>query len=1255
MRQSVKEQFSTAFGTVKTGLGVTAANLWEGVVDAAKPPGLRKNIALTGLTHTAKGLLKAGLLDPLGNIPQVLAAHDANEDLVKAGLPAVFPPKTTPLQNALSVIPFMQPVIQIVAAKHAEFTKAAGPKEQGVGSAMFRGPAAVLAGGQELVKSLLEVPLTGQIPDINAPGGYRQATPEETWEAMGNIVALKKGIGKLVPKLPLSLVPSTKEIMEGGRTIVGAAKAFRDHPTIGETAAAEELARNKVERAGLKVGAVEPIGNAPQAGGTTLSAEVSDRLGKNAGGEFPQMGDADALVGALDEGFQSYFSQKAVLDNDTFAAVKSQVLADPIKRKVLRSLVEKGDNINTATARIMADPALTRLVFPEILRNNTHHTDAELQEAFGAAAENTGHLAGTELAELSAIERAFQDRTLIASNSPDFNTRIAGQQQLADIRAIYEAKRNFAESSGTTVKDAWQALVKGGQGATRIINAYMLSGYNTASNIFKGQGVTGMLNLFDDLNTGLLSTIRNTVVEGRPEFRKSFVDLTSDLFSLANAVLHPTQVKAKEYLLNAPSVYNKVNTDLMAETHTRLGFFAGNVAAGGRDIRKAGIQAWLAQPAGSSLDVKAQAAYNAAGPRAGEVWKALREGGAFDPKDKLQFAEDVMMVPADLATIPLRLQESWYRVMFFGGRNRANLSKIGVTPEEGIRLMKEAGTVDAAGNPVRRAAITKEGYVWDDPKVGERIARVPEGVRQSNIDALDHSLRSTWAQTPDGGLLGMMLKSQTAFNRLSPVQTGEFLTRFPRAMANSVMWLADHDPTQLVSLFKPEYRDAFLGIGKHMDPVWEAEGRLSVAQTALEKLLKDPKPNKTSVRVAQGKVRQLETEYKNTQDLALLESARVQRQVGKALTGLFGVMGGLYLAEGGQVGSVKMGSKPWMVTTGETYDDVNGHPVYVENDLSSREPQLAAFLTLGALVKEGLGGANYNLSAGELARIFANTRIEDAQVFHLMDAWRGATKPDGGAGEVWEVIKDAGASDIATFGNILRNPLTESWKMGKEVMNLVETGSTPRGVAPSLAGKDFFDPLKAKVNPGGMLTHYDKFTGEVVGTPTALERNVFTETRVTPFESLMLRTPGYAPNMTTAPMVAPMAQELVNKYTGLILEGKNLPDMGSPILIDGKTLQQQAGELVNSQNPYKSNFFLQVMLPVIQNAAFKLAMAEDARNAGTSVPPSFKAELAKGKEDYGLPELRRLWQEAISKAYLVEKALPGFQAPDSTPQGTPVR
>lgn len=150
---------------------------------------------------------------------------------------------------------------------------------------------------------------------------------------------------------------------------------------------------------------------------------------------------------------------------------------------------------------------------------------------------------------------------------------------------------------------------------------------------------------------------------------------------------------------------------------------------------------------------------------------------------------------ADLVNIPNRLQETFFRRLSFQSRLMSNMERLGV---------------DGFGETLE--------ILRSPDNVRPELTTIPKGSPKGTLsplemafgDALEHSLKQTYAYTPNGGLAGGILD----FYKKMPLSTA-ILPTFPRFLFNQWRWQLEHSPTIWFNMFESKFRQALVSGAEH--------------------------------------------------------------------------------------------------------------------------------------------------------------------------------------------------------------------------------------------------------------------------------------------------------------------------------------------------------------------------------------------------------------------------------------------------------
>jgi hypothetical protein len=276
---------------------------------------------------------------------------------------------------------------------------------------------------------------------------------------------------------------------------------------------------------------------------------------------------------------------------------------------------------------------------------------------------------------------------------------------------------------------------------------------------------------------------------------------------------------------------------------------------------------------------------------------------------------EAAQILTDITTFPLHLQEMGFRRFIYKTRLETNL--------------RELGFKDIVGENGKIIKTSLEQYneALQQPKV-------PVFLKEASADALVHTLKQTFAYTPEGGLGGAVLKLYNQYPILTAIGPS-----FPRFMINKFIWLMERSPTNFFKIFNKDF-----------------QARLAT-----------------------------------TVEDGGLASKFAARELAKATSGTMMFAAAMAMEENPE----KQGPKYYLIPTGED-EMVNGVKRKVFRDFRPYDPfiTIKALAHIGRLTAEG---KEPNLTADEWTDLAAGVRrAQDLLIFNFMDELRASAQNENG-------------------------------------------------------------------------------------------------------------------------------------------------------------------------------------------------------------------------------------------------------------------
>lgn len=917
--------------------------------------------------------------------------------------------------------------------------------------------------------------------------------------------------------------------------------------------------------------------------------------------------DYDSAREALPDVFKAQLSAEGILPLDVFKEASNSVIQEPLARRATLDYMRQGDPIQLAMAKVLQGPMGADMV-RDLMDARGANID-DIQKAFTGAYEETSSAAGGVLGHQGNAVQHWLDQL---DYTAEHGTSEEAASALLERKDLVEALGKKVDNTTTTLKNLRQAneIASG-----RLANGQALGGWSKVANIWSRAERLRIASMISPIRTashiaasqfGLLGTdfmdaaftaLTNGFAKPRPGMADgpamSSTAASGDLIGLTQGVLNTLPSKLWDVLPGAPDVLKKLGLNeagastvdtLLASVPTikrQLGeglLFDTNEHMFGRSmmlLQKAsqeagGMKGLLSEPSGY---------INKIGGTLENIAK-IEDISAKRPGLALYNITNGLL---DFKLYPNRWQEAFFRKLAFDARYRGNLANIGMSYDDALTELNRKAITETVDYSKGQDASGLKQY---------DVVPIRPELREALADAMVHSLRQTYAYTPEGGLFGSALAASRKLSQtVVPTSVIPGIT-FPRAMVNNLMWQIHHSPVNLAELFSSDFRDTLSGLKDQMDPT---------------------------------------------------ASRNASRKIGEAMTGLMIWNAALHMSNGGSLGytgadgksiDIKNGPKPWLWQMGNEKDE-KGNPKYL--DISSLQP----FNNIWTMADHIMGWANgrgSTVTPMEAAGQLMNTNAQDAPLLHFDETLRnlGSQNQDtiiraltqdlgqylGGFTTVLKGMREEFAAIPPHFRSVAM-AAPNSW------LNL----DTKTGFVRHYQSQALPDAMLAPIGSPGTLPKVDIATGQVdaeqhpVANLTGMERKPMTG-----FQQLLESTPGFDINQIVKRYDDPHATQLVRQAYGLML---NRPDFKG----GDQQFQQFARSLAELHNPKLSGLLLKEMLPGMHQAAEAQAMlwdmAQDAADRKVPVsqgrPVHFAKELADKINVLGSDEVKSLVENFVKR------------------------
>lgn len=866
----------------------------------------------------------------------------------------------------------------------------------------------------------------------------------------------------------------------------------------------------------------------------------------------------DAAREALPDVMKAQLSAEGILPLDLFKEATNKVFAEPQARDAALDFIRSGDPISLAVTKVMQDPETSSSIVRDLMDTRGASFE-DVQKAFAGAYENTKSHSGAVLGHLGNTVQSWMDEL-------DYTAQHGNLEQAANAMKTLKDLRNANEIASGRIGNGqalagWQKVANILQKTERLRIASMISPIRTAVGIAQSQfGLLGT-DFMDAAFTSLANGFKKPMpgMADGPAFSSTAAN--ADLISLSQAVVNRLPSKLfRNDLWNVPKeVLDKLG--LQEGGASTVDTLLNSVPTIKRQLGEGLLFDTNEHMFGRSMGLMAKAASEAGG------WQGLlkdpstwisKQGealGHIKDIEDINFSKtpgkalyNVTNGLLDFKLYPNRWQESFFRKLAFDARYRANLKAAGLTYEDALEQLNRKEIKQSIDESGRKSFDS----VPIDPALREALA-----------DATVHSLRQTYAYTPEGGLFGSVLAANRKMTQsIFPTSIVPGIT-FPRAMINNMMWQIHHSPLNIADIFTKEFKDTFNGLNDQLDPN---------------------------------------------------ASRNASRKIGEALTGLTIFNAALHMAAGGELGvkvngqdtTLKNGPKPWLWQLGHE-TDAKGQPKFI--DVSSLQP----FNNLWTMADHMMGwatGRGSTVTPEELASQIMNTNVGDVPMFTWDQTLRnlGSKNPD----TLYKALTEDFGRYIGGFGSVLKGMREEFAAIPPQFrttamlagpnrwLNLdTKTGFTRHYQASALP-----DALLAPIGSSETLPKIDVDTGKLNLERHPVQNLLKSERQpMTGIAELLNSTPGYDINNLVKHYDDPHATMLVRQAYGTILNNPNFK-------VGDEQFQVFARGLAQLHNPAMTELFLKQYLPALHQASEQLAMLWDA---------SKDAETRKVSREHGRP------------------------------------
>lgn len=893
--------------------------------------------------------------------------------------------------------------------------------------------------------------------------------------------------------------------------------------------------------------------------------------------------------GELEEGWRNTpqewkdrYTQDKQMSTEGLSDLQRRVILDPVGRSSLLEHMNQGDAPSLAMTRILHDEQVGK----DIITDMTSARGAmpgEIQDALHTVVagvfENTKSKGGADVA-------SFADTMQKLQTELDYQAHAATNlDDAARAQSILKDLRRMSEISAGRIGDgpaaaAWSKVAGYFRKAEKLRIGSMISPIKTAANIALGQfGLLGG-DFSDAAMTGLVNT-----------FRQPFVSPTSPLASSTNAFADLTEL-AKSSVARLP-LAGRMGFDDITDT---LDALPGVKKELGEGLLFDGDAHMF--PRMAVLMNKAKSDALLAGGSPADYMSSFKKGWEkIKDNEDLHLSEtpgktlyNVANGAVDFFLAPNRWQEAGFRKLAFDARYRSNLDNIGMSYENALHELNR-------NEITQQPMLGKKGNVLLDEKTGQPkysydVKEISPKLREAVTDALEHSLRQTYAFTPTGGMFGGMLEFAKVSNKFLPMSM--WGPTFPRAIVNNLMWQVHHSPLGIADLLTPEFADAFMGLKDELTP----------------------------------------------------EASRdASRKIGKVMTGMIQMNLALHLANGGEINGWKNGPKPWLLTNGDK--DKQGKTKFW--DISGQQP-LNSYAVLADQIMSHVNGRPSTVSPEDVLQNIANIDASDTPIFKLDSTLRQLK--GNGDGSIYKALTDDFGKYLGGFATIGRGIREEFAAIPPQWRSLAVTRGvnsmlgldTKTGYArkyqPNALPDAMLGPLGQGLDKIDAMTGFQDREQHPLMALGKIERK-----GETPLQQLLEATPGYDPNTILKTYDDPHATMLVRQAFGSLVGDANHPYRGM------RSTQDMAAALLPLNNPTLNEMFLKDALAPAKEFAEKQAMlwdmAADAKARGLDDPRKgnathFAKEIADAVNKGKVPTTQKF----------IEDLVKNIKSPQPNPQQT---
>lgn len=631
---------------------------------------------------------------------------------------------------------------------------------------------------------------------------------------------------------------------------------------------------------------------------------------------------------ALDAAAKDHLYEQELLRQDVTRRIVTEQTFGPIVQKFLLDYdpAQKAQSsIHEAIVRSIIDPA-TQSKYISELGDTYGASVADMKQVMAKGVDKASEYAGGTLKVFSDAVQSLHDDLIIKQNEGSIAERARIKKMLSSL----DASRQGVTGEG------WQKISGILGNIESLRRAGMVSQLSTALGNFAAQGLTTAATVSDAVNTSLLKSLKQgagmakDLVTGEPVRDFNATTQLADATEAFGALYRHFPVGrwiGQNTNSDAPLGFHPIDAILQASPLTK------HRLLGGQGFELAAQLSGDIAGGGAQLLKEAHTAMNANGGIASTAgWNAAYDSGLSNFKDlidtlpfeKFQTANAASLLAstgknmlaagklsADLLNTFNRAQETWFRRTLFDARFRANLKDIGMDYQTAL---------DHLNN---------QSYETDPASGVRSVTKIPSDLRTSLADAELHALKNTFAMTPEGGLLGGVLKGMNYFSKeVFPLTS--IVTPFPRFLVNNIIWQTEHSPTHVFNLF--------------------GEGGAAALGSA---------------------------------ESGALGQITNMRRVGQGATGAMLTGANYLMATGHALNGYIMGPKPNLFWNGERDDE--GNPKYL--DTRFLQP-FYSYATSGWMLNRLVQHQPIGLDPEDYAQAYTNNNVEDSPVFTLGETMR---------------------------------------------------------------------------------------------------------------------------------------------------------------------------------------------------------------------------------------------------------------------------